>query len=85
MEVLIALAVVGWYLVPSSIAVLRHKRNVVPIVLVNLLLGWTVIGWVVALVWAFMYEQQPRGAEPRDRPKRTPGNARTVWKAPDRR
>jgi hypothetical protein len=41
------------YFLPIIIAVARHKRNIVGIVLVNVLLGWTFIGWIVALVWAF--------------------------------
>jgi uncharacterized membrane protein YqaE (UPF0057 family) len=32
------------------------KRNRGAIFLLNLLLGWTLIGWVVALVWAFSYD-----------------------------
>ena len=38
------------YFVPTILG--RHKADVMGIFLVNLLLGWTVIGWVVALVWA---------------------------------
>ena len=37
---------------PTIVALLRRKHNTVAIFLVNLLLGWTFIGWVVALVWA---------------------------------
>ncbi|MBD0257063.1 MAG: superinfection immunity protein [Cytophagales bacterium] len=29
-----------------------NKRNVVAIFLLNLLLGWSLIGWIVALIWA---------------------------------
>jgi uncharacterized membrane protein len=38
------------YFLPTLIA--RHKADAVGIFLVNLLFGWTVIGWVIALVWA---------------------------------
>ncbi len=41
-----------FYFLPSIIALARSKRNIVAIFLLNLLLGWSVIGWVVALVWA---------------------------------
>jgi Superinfection immunity protein len=41
------------YFLPSLIALLRSKRDIVAIVLLNFFLGWTLIGWVVALVWAF--------------------------------
>jgi hypothetical protein len=40
------------YFLPSIIAFARSKRDVTAIVLLNFFLGWTMIGWVVALVWA---------------------------------
>jgi hypothetical protein len=40
------------YFLPSIVALARSKRDTAAIVLLNLFLGWTVIGWVVALVWA---------------------------------
>lgn len=46
----------GWsavYVLPTIVAVYRQHHNRVPITLVNILLGWTAIGWVVALIWAF--------------------------------
>ena len=41
-------------LYPLPIAVARvRKHNALPdIIVTNLWLGWTVIGWIVALVWA---------------------------------
>jgi hypothetical protein len=38
------------YFLPAFIA--RHKADFMGIFLVNLLLGWTFIGWIVAFVWA---------------------------------
>lgn len=40
------------YFLPSIIALARSKRDTVSILLLNLFLGWTAIGWVIALVWA---------------------------------
>jgi len=40
------------YFLPSIIALARNKRDISGIVLLNFFLGWTMIGWVVALVWA---------------------------------
>jgi hypothetical protein len=40
------------YFLPSVIALVRSKRDISAILLLNLFLGWTFIGWVVALVWA---------------------------------
>jgi Superinfection immunity protein len=39
------------YFLPSIMALARSKQNLLAIFLLNLLLGWTAIGWVVALVW----------------------------------
>ena len=41
------------YFLPSIVAFARSKRDTASIVLLNFFLGWTMIGWVVALVWAF--------------------------------
>jgi RsiW-degrading membrane proteinase PrsW (M82 family) len=41
------------YFLPTIIAALRHKRNTMPIFIVNFAFGWTLIGWIVALAWAF--------------------------------
>jgi Superinfection immunity protein len=40
------------YFLPSIIAFARSKRDSTSILVLNLLLGWTAIGWVIALVWA---------------------------------
>ncbi len=43
------------YPIPAFIAVLRDK-NTVKIMALNLCLGWTIIGWVVAFAWALRSE-----------------------------
>jgi hypothetical protein len=40
------------YFIPVMIAVARKHRKATWIFLVNLLLGWSVLGWIFALVWA---------------------------------
>ncbi|HEY4661196.1 MAG TPA: superinfection immunity protein [Terriglobales bacterium] len=40
------------YFLPTIVAFGRGKRDAVSILVLNLLLGWTAIGWVIALVWA---------------------------------
>ena len=45
-------AIAGIYFLPSAIALARKHRNASALVLLNLLGGWTVIGWVICLVWA---------------------------------
>jgi len=51
---LIIVLIFGLYLLPSLISFLSRNRNYPAIFLLNLLLGWTGIGWVVALVWSAM-------------------------------
>jgi hypothetical protein len=41
--------VLGVYWLPSILARVWHHPDLVPIVLVNALLGWTVVGWVWAV------------------------------------
>jgi hypothetical protein len=44
------------YFLPSIIALARSKRDLLAIFLLNLFLGWSVIGWVVALIWASKHD-----------------------------
>jgi hypothetical protein len=48
----IILVLMFLYLVPTFIAAARHRQNRIMIFNVNLLIGWTLIGWIVALVWS---------------------------------
>lgn len=40
------------YFLPTIVALIKSKRDAVAILLLNLFLGWSVIGWIIALVWA---------------------------------
>jgi Superinfection immunity protein len=44
------------YFLPSIIALARSKRDLLAIFLLNLFLGWSVIGWIVALIWAAKHD-----------------------------
>ena len=46
----------GLYFLPTIIAASRKKRNIAAIAVLNIFLGWTLIGWVIALVWSVAYE-----------------------------
>lgn len=46
---LIGLAI---YFLPTAIAMLRSHPNIMPIFLVNFLLGGICVGWIVALIWS---------------------------------
>jgi uncharacterized membrane protein YqaE (UPF0057 family) len=55
MEPLLMLAAV--YIIPTVVALVKGHKNTAAIFIVNLFLGWTVLGWVVSLAWAFIDQQ----------------------------
>jgi 4-hydroxybenzoate polyprenyltransferase len=44
---------------PTVVARSRNHPNTAAIFLVNLLFGWTFIGWVVSLLWAYARISRP--------------------------
>ena len=48
-----------FYFLPAIVAGSRHHRNGAAIFCLNLFLGWSLIGWVVALCWALTNQQPP--------------------------
>jgi hypothetical protein len=42
----------GLYLFPTAIAAEMDSRNLLAIFILNVFLGWTVLGWIIALIWA---------------------------------
>lgn len=77
---LIAMAVgVGgaFYLMPAFIAGIRDAPNYSMILLINILAGWTVLGWIAMVIWAIVdkaerpvvvhqiiHHEYPRQSEP---------------------
>lgn len=52
-------AVLAVYFVPSIIAFCREHPQFAGVFALNLLLGWTFLGWVAAIVWAVISHPQP--------------------------
>ena len=52
LELLMIASIFAVYFLPSLIAFAREHKNKLAIFLLNLLLGWTVFGWVSSLVWS---------------------------------
>jgi len=46
------LVIVSVYFLPSLIGTFRSVRNIGSVFVINLFLGWTFIGWVIALAMA---------------------------------
>jgi hypothetical protein len=51
--VLVLCAAVYLYFVPFAIAYARRHKYTKTVFLLNLLFGWTGLGWIVLVVWAF--------------------------------
>jgi predicted RNA-binding Zn-ribbon protein involved in translation (DUF1610 family) len=66
------LALTPLYLIPTFVAATRRVSNVGSVVVVNLFLGWTCIGWIVALAMAWA------GNRPAGITKKCPACAETV-------
>jgi hypothetical protein len=48
----------GLYMLPGLVAAIRGHRNTAAIFLLNLLLGWTILGWIGALVWSVTAQER---------------------------
>lgn len=46
------------YFIPTIVAVVEKRRNFVAIFVLNFFLGWTFLGWVIALVWACVHDRR---------------------------
>ena len=50
--VIFALLAVVAYFVPAWIAAHRKHPQAAAIFILNFLLGWTILGWIAALIWS---------------------------------
>jgi type VI protein secretion system component VasK len=48
------------YFLPALIAFIRDSKSATQVTLLNLFLGWTFLGWVISLVWAFGETEKPQ-------------------------
>lgn len=58
MDAVVFLFIIGLaifvYLLPAFVAMQRKHTNTTAICVLNILVGWSFIGWVAALVWALV-------------------------------
>ena len=56
--VILLLLTVAIYMLPTLIAYARDIQHRQLVTLINIIAGWTLIGWVVTFIWALMAETQ---------------------------
>lgn len=72
--VLLGVFLLGLYALPIMLAADRRHSQLVPLAIINVLLGWTLIGWAACLAWAFSENnsqdpfRKPRQASQRSSP-----------------
>ena len=59
------------YFLPAMTAGSRRHRNTAAITVLNLFLGWTALGWALALVWAFTDNVRPEEPDEDQTPAET--------------
>lgn len=52
-HIIVLLVALALYLLPGMIASSRQHKNATAIWVLNILLGWSMLGWIAALVWSF--------------------------------
>lgn len=57
-----AVAAVWLYMLPSWVARKHGHRNLAALKAANILLGWTLVGWALCLVWSLMNSQRTQPA-----------------------
>ncbi|HEY2056091.1 MAG TPA: superinfection immunity protein [Solirubrobacterales bacterium] len=53
MGAILVIVVIGFYFLPTIVGAVRSVPNLGSVVVINFFLGWTFVGWVVALAMAF--------------------------------
>jgi hypothetical protein len=52
-------AIIVSYWIPTIVALVRHVPNKGSVIVINAFLGWTIVGWVIALAMAVRTRPQP--------------------------
>jgi len=70
------------YFIPNWIAIARKHHNGTVIFVINLLFGWTVIGWIAAFIWSLtaVKQEASENTEKRSGSKQCPYCAETIKK-----
>lgn len=60
MEFFVILILLMIYFIPGIIAGKRNHRNKNAIFTLNALAGWTIVGWIISMVWAMTADTAPK-------------------------
>jgi hypothetical protein len=52
---------VATYMLPTLIAIKRHHRRAFSVAVLDILLGWTIVGWAIALIWSWTDAANSKG------------------------
>ena len=52
LSLVVLVLLIGLYFLPTVLAFIRRVPNVIQVALVNFFFGWSVIGWIIALIMA---------------------------------
>jgi uncharacterized membrane protein len=63
MSVVILVIAMVVYFLPSIVAYKDKRAAWVGIAILNVLLGWTILGWIAALIWAVTGESEKERAK----------------------
>jgi hypothetical protein len=55
---IVLILMLGFYFLPAIIAGMRKHNNTLAIFVLTLFLGWTLLGWIGALVWSVTNSSQ---------------------------
>lgn len=58
--IIFLICAIFFYFIPTIRAYQIKHRQKTPIFLINLTLGWTLIGWLIALIWSFSAQDNPK-------------------------
>lgn len=54
---------IGLYMLPTIIAIIRQSHQTLLILILNVLFGWTVIGWFILLAMSLFSSRQSEWSE----------------------
>jgi hypothetical protein len=76
----LAIALIALYFLPAMIAVSRRAKRKAGIIILNVSLGWTVLGWIGALIWAVSDNTLPQeSSDPAAPRSNRPAMSERLW------